>query len=101
MTELSRETIFEPFTQQSYKIISFNVANAINDEKVEEYRFGKRFHKIIDFIKNENADIVLLQELRKCKSHHGEIEMTSLDIAYEFAKGTNLEIAKLIFIESI
>lgn len=77
-----------------YKIISWNVANAANDEKTDG-RFGRRFDSQIEFLANEKPDIIMLQEIRICKDVDGITNLTPLDIAYRYAKRLHMEIAGL------
>lgn len=74
------------------KIISLNIANALTDEQTE-YRLGLRLQQIADLIKSTSADVVHLQELRRCQSKDKSTILTSYDIATFFAKETSLEIA--------
>lgn len=76
-------------------IVSLNIANAVRDESNEEYRFGKRLNKLCKLIKEQNADIVLLQEIRQCRDESGENIITPDDIAHNIAKNTDLKIAGL------
>lgn len=75
-------------------IVSLNIANAVGDEKVEEYRFGMRLDKICNLIKEQNPDIVMLQEIRQCRDQDGNI-INVYDIAHKISTQTGLSIAGL------
>lgn len=74
-------------------IVSFNVANAVNDEKDQVYRFGLRFNKIIQLISASSPDIVCIQEIRRCMDVDGVTVMEPFEIASKFAKELKLNIA--------
>lgn len=75
-------------------IVSLNIANAVGDEKVEDYRFGMRLDKICNLILSQKPDIVMLQEIRQCRNQNGDL-MTVHDIAHSIATKTGLSIAGL------
>lgn len=75
------------------RLLSFNCANAVNDEKDEKYRFGKRMKNIIKLIKTQNPDVVCLQEIRTCLDEDGKKLMKPIDIIYQIASQCDLSIA--------
>jgi endonuclease/exonuclease/phosphatase family metal-dependent hydrolase len=77
----------------SIKVVSWNVANAMGDEQIPEDRFGVRFAKQIEFLKQLASDIIMIQEIRKCKSDDGTTTLTPYDIAYKYASSLNMYIA--------
>lgn len=77
----------------SLRICSWNVANAIGDETSPNGRFGLRMNSQIDLLKNQNIDILMLQEIRQCKDESGNNIIIPLDIVYAFAKGLGMNIA--------
>lgn len=80
-----------------YTILSFNIANAMNDEKTD-FRLGLRLSKICDLIRKENPDVVLLQEIRFCRNEEDTLILTPQDVAYLIATQTNLSIAGLFML---
>ena len=75
-------------------IISFNIANAMVDEK-SPMRFGTRMNKIAEQIKKINPDVVCLQEIRQCLNPEGTEIMSGDKICYELAQLTNLSIGNI------
>lgn len=76
-------------------IVSFNIGNAVGDERNEDYRFGKRLDKICQLLQVHQPDVVMLQEIRTCRNPEGNALMTPYEIAFEIAKQTNLSVAGL------
>jgi endonuclease/exonuclease/phosphatase family metal-dependent hydrolase len=75
------------------KLVGQNVANAMRDDNDKDNRFGLRFDDLIEFHKNLDADIIMLQEIRRCKNKNGDGMLEPLDIAYRFARELNMQIA--------
>ncbi len=78
-------------------ILSFNVANSLNDEKTD-LRFGLRLQTICELIRAQNPDIVCIQEVRQCLDETGTTIMYPHDIAAKMASATNLFVAGLFLI---
>ncbi len=76
-----------------FKIVTFNIANSRGDELQKDYRFGKRLNSIIDELKNTQADIICLQELRTCLSDDNITVMQPTEIAGIIARDLNMAIA--------
>ncbi len=71
------------------KLISLNLANSAYDEKTP-LRFGLRFEAIVNFLAEQHADIICLQEVRKCTNAKGE-SWSPLEIMIAFATRLGME----------
>jgi endonuclease/exonuclease/phosphatase family metal-dependent hydrolase len=80
------------------KILSFNVANSLEDEKKPEFRFGARLEKICDLIRSKEPDIVCIQEIRECLDPSGTYIMSAFEIASRMARMTNLFVAGVFMV---
>ena len=74
------------------KVITWNVANALNDES-SPGRFGLRVDVQIELLMTLHPDILMIQEIRTCKNRDGTSIMTPLDIAYKFESKLRMDIA--------
>ena len=78
-----------------YNLVTFNIANALNDEKSETFRFAKRLTAVITEIKKGFPDVLCLQELRDCKSLDDTSVLTAMSILMEIMGETGLMIAAM------
>ena len=76
----------------TYRICSWNLANAVGDETSGVGRYGLRMSRQIDLLKTLHVDLLMLQEIRTCKDESGEGILEPKDIIYRFSKDLKLEI---------
>ncbi len=48
-------------------------ANAARDERVEEYRYGNRHERMVEYISNLKSSVVSLKEVRDCMDKNGVV----------------------------
>lgn len=73
----------------------WNVANAANDEKVPEWRFGARLGAVCDAIAEQQPTVLSLLELRVCADESGAGRLTPASILSQISQRTGMAVADL------
>ena len=73
----------------------WNVANAANDEKVPEWRFGARLGAVCDAISEQQPTVLSLLELRICADESGAGRLTPASILSQISQRTGMAVADL------
>lgn len=80
------------------RFLTFNIANAGNDERNPTYRLGMRLSAIATELKSageDNMAIICIQEIRPCLNKNGDAIMSIDELSSFFKECTGMEIASL------
>lgn len=92
---MSHQADVSPPGHHPVRLAWWNVANAANDEKQPEWRFGVRTGAVCDAIVEQRPTVLSLLELRVCADATGDGRMTPASILAEVAQRTGLAVADL------